>query len=267
MARWQHVALVTGANHGIGAAISERLAAEGCAVVISYFAFDGEDEGTPERLRASRRQDASGVVRRITESGGHAVAVSADLREAAGIPALFDLAEKQFGPVDILVNNATGSLQDTFRAHERDWIGRAVTRVSARTFDQQFGVDARGGAILIAEFAQRLVARGGDWGRIISMISGGEKGWPGEVSYAAAKAALLNYTLSASLELSRFGVTANAVHPPVTDTGWVTDAVRQAVAKDDNFFGVAEPFEVGDVIAFLVSEAGRRVTGSVLRMG
>jgi 3-oxoacyl-[acyl-carrier protein] reductase len=78
---------------------------------------------------------------------------------------------------------------------------------------------------------------------------------------------LLNYTLSASLELSRFGVTANAVHPPVSDTGWVTDAVRQVVAKDVNFFGVAEPSEVGDVIAFLVSEAGRRVTGSVLRMG
>jgi 3-oxoacyl-[acyl-carrier protein] reductase len=61
------------------------------------------------------------------------VAVSADLRETAGIPALFDLAEKQFGPVDILVNNATGSLQDTFRAAERDWMGCAVTRVSART--------------------------------------------------------------------------------------------------------------------------------------
>jgi 3-oxoacyl-[acyl-carrier protein] reductase len=91
------------------------------------------------------------------------VAVSADLRETAGIPALFDLVEKQFRPIDILVNNATRSLQDTFRASERDWIGRAVTRVSARTFDHQFGVDARGGAILIAEFAQRLVARDGDW--------------------------------------------------------------------------------------------------------
>ena len=99
------------------------------------------------------------------------------------------------------------------------------------------------------------------------MTSGGEKGFPQEVSYGAAKAALVNYTLSASLELSEFGVTSNALHPPVTDTGWVTDDVREAVKKDDAFFSVAEPDEVADVVAFLVSEAGRRVTGSVLRMG
>jgi 3-oxoacyl-[acyl-carrier protein] reductase len=261
----QRVALVTGANHGIGAAIAERLAAEGCAVIAGYFAFDEDD--APERLRAGHRQDASEVVTRITAAGGHAVAVSTDLMDPAGIPGLFDLAEERFGPVDVLVNNATGSLRDTFRATERDWMGRALTRVSPRTIDRQFGIDVRAAATLIAEFAQRLEARGGTWGRIVSMISGGEKGWPGEVSYGAAKAALLNYTLSAGLELSRFGVTANALHPPVTDTGWVNDAVREAVAKDDNFFSVAEPAEVGDVIAFLVSEAGRRVTGSVIRMG
>ncbi len=99
------------------------------------------------------------------------------------------------------------------------------------------------------------------------MTSGGEKGFPQEVSYGAAKAAIVNYTMSASLELSRFGVTANALHPPVTDTGWVTDEVRGFVAEDDNFFDVAEPHEVAEVVSFLVSEAGRRVTGNVIRMG
>ena len=140
------------------------------------------------------RQDASDVVRRITEVGGLAVAASADFMDTAAVPTLFDLAEENFGPVDVLVNNATGSLLDSFRASDRDWAGRPVTRVSARTVDRQFGVDVRGSAVLIAEFAARLEARGGTWGRIISMVSGGEKGWPGEVSYGAAKAALLNYT-------------------------------------------------------------------------
>jgi 3-oxoacyl-[acyl-carrier protein] reductase len=264
----EHVALVTGANHGIGAAIAERLAADGLAVVITYLSIDEpEREGTPERLRANHRLDATAVLERIRTAGGRAIAISADLLDASVIPGLFDAAEEAFGPVDVLVNNATGSLSDTFRAEELDWAGRALSPVTAESFDRQFGVDARAGALLIAEFSRRLQRRGGTWGRIVSMTSGGEKGFPQEVSYGAAKAAITNYTMSASLELSRFGVTANALHPPVTDTGWVTDEVRGFVAQDDSFFDVAEPDEVAEVVSFLVSEAGRRVTGNVIRMG
>jgi 3-oxoacyl-[acyl-carrier protein] reductase len=264
----QHVALVTGANHGIGAAIAERLAADGFAVAITFLALDdAPDDGIPERLRQNHRLDASGVLGRIRDAGGRAIAISADLSDAAVIPALFDEAEGALGPVDVLINNATASLQDSFRAAEHDWMGRDQNRVTAETFDKQFAVDARAGALLISEFAARLQQRSGNWGRIISMTSGGEKGFPGEVSYGAAKAALVNYTMSASLELSRFGVTANALHPPVTDTGWVTEQVRSFVADDDAFFSVAEPHEVADVVAFLVSEAGRRVTGNIIRMG
>ncbi|MBC7723343.1 MAG: SDR family oxidoreductase [Burkholderiaceae bacterium] len=264
----QHVALVTGANHGIGAAIAERLAADGIAVVISFLAIDEPDDpGIPGTLAENHRRDASAVLSRITAEGGRAIAVSGDLADAAIIPALFHAAEKAFGPVDVLVNNATASLRDSFRAGETDWMGRLLSPVTADTFDRQFGVDARAGALLIAEFAGRLQARGGDWGRIVSLTSGGERGFPQEVSYGAAKAAIVNYTQSASLELSRFNVTANALHPPVTDTGWVTDAVRTAVAGNDAFFDVAEPHEVADVVAFLVSPAGRRVTGNVIRMG
>ncbi|PSL38377.1 3-oxoacyl-[acyl-carrier protein] reductase [Labedella gwakjiensis] len=264
----QHVALVTGANHGIGAAIAEQLAADGLAVVITYLSIEEPaDEGTPERLRENHRRDASEVLGRIEAAGGRAIAISADLLDAAVIPGLFDAAEEAFGPVDVLVNNATSSLQDTFRSTDRDWAGRALTPVTAASFDRQFGVDARAGVLLMAEFAARLQARAGSWGRILSMTSGGEKGFPGEVSYGAAKAAIVNYTMSASLELSRFGVTANALHPPVTDTGWVTDDVRGFVEQDDNFFSVAEPSEVAEVVSFLVSDAGRRVTGNVIRMG
>jgi len=92
------------------------------------------------------------------------------------------------------------------------------------------------------------------------------EGFPGEVSYGAAKAALVSYTLSAALELSRFGITANAVHPPVTDTGWVTDEVSAAVEADDRWMGVADPDEPARVIAWLASEAADRVTGNVIRM-
>ncbi|RZU62188.1 SDR family NAD(P)-dependent oxidoreductase [Zhihengliuella halotolerans] len=260
------VAIVTGANHGIGAAIAERLAAEGCSVLITYLRLEAP-EHEPEALRRFHASDGDDVVARIHERGGQAAAVEADLSDAAAIPRLFDAAEARWGGVDVVVNNATASLQDTFVDADADWAGRLLHRVSAETYDRQFAVDARAGALMIAEFAARLQARGGDWGRIISLTSGGEKGFPGEVSYGAAKAALVNYTLAASLELSAFGVTANAIHPPVTDTGWVNDTVREAVAADRNFFSVAAPEEVGDLAAFLVSEAGRRVTGNVIRMG
>lgn len=268
MTATQHVAIVTGANTGIGAAIAERLAADGLAVVLCYLPLEEPEEaGLPERLRIAHRQDASAVLERILATGGRAIALHQDLRDDAALPGLFDAAEKTFGPVDVLVNNATASLNDTFAGGGQDWMGRGLEQLSAATFDRQFGVDARAGALLISEFAQRLQRRDGRWGRIISMTSGGPTGFPQEVSYGAAKAALVNYTMSASRELVKFGVTANAVHPPVTDTGWVTEDVRVAVQKDDSFISVAEPHEVAEVVAFLVSDAAGRVTGNVIRMG
>ena len=87
-----------------------------------------------------------------------------------------------------------------------------------------------GAALMISEFARRHIARRATWGRIIGLTSGGDVGFPEEVSYGAAKAAQGSYTMSAAIELAPFGVTANMVHPPVTDTGWVTDAVREHVA-------------------------------------
>jgi 3-oxoacyl-[acyl-carrier protein] reductase len=88
--------------------------------------------------------------------------------------------------------------------------------------------------------------------------------WPEEVSYGAAKAALENYTMSAAFELARNGVTANAVHPPVTDTGWVTPAVQDEVAKSEELIHVASPEEVADVISFLCSEEAQLITANVI---
>ena len=109
-------------------------------------------------------------------------------------------------------------------------------------------------------------ARGAGWGRIIGLTSGAEIGFPEEVSYGAAKAAQTNYTMSAALELAPFGITANMVHPPVTDTGWVTGAVREAVAASPTLVHIASPAEVAEVIAYLASDAAALITANVITL-
>lgn len=261
-----HVALVTGANHGIGAATARVLAGCGARVLVTYLRLDEEDSPVvPGAYARARASDAEHVVDGIRASGGQATAFEADLADPQTPRRLFDVAEAEFGPVDILVNNASGWLADTFTAETRDRFGRPLRRVSAETFDQQFAVDARGAALMIAEFARRHAERGATWGRIISLASGGPSGFPGEVSYGAAKAALENYTMSAAFELAHMGITANVVHPPPTDTGWVTDEVRRSAEERSGLTRIAEPEEVARVIAYLASDRARHITGNVIR--
>jgi 3-oxoacyl-[acyl-carrier protein] reductase len=262
-----HTAIVTGANHGIGAASAIALARRGCAVLCTFYRLDDPaDPGTPQTYRDHRARDASAVVTRITEDGGTAVAVEADLSDPATPARLFDTAEDLLGPVDILVNNATGWLADSFASAQADRIGRTLQPVTAATWTRLFSVDAMGAALMISEFARRHIARQATWGRIVGLTSGGELGFPEEVSYGAAKAAQVNYTMSAAFELAPFGVTANMVYPPVTDTGWVTDAVREHVAAAPTLVHVASPDDVAEVIAYLASDAAALITANVITL-
>jgi len=259
--------MVTGANHGIGAATAVALSRRGCGVLCTFLRVeDPAGPGIPQAYRDHRAHDAEAVVGRIRAEGGRAVAVEADLSDPATPALLFGAAEEHLGPVDILVNNATGWLADTFAPSRTDQLGRSLQPVTAATWGQQFTVDAMAAALMIGEFARRHVARGADWGRIIGLTSGAEAGFPEEVSYGAAKAAQTSYTMSAALELAPFGITANMVHPPVTDTGWVTDAVRQAVTASATLIHIASPAEVAEVIAYLASDAAALITANVITL-
>lgn len=261
------VAIVTGGNHGIGAAVAVALAAAGVDVLVSYLRLtEVPDPGTPARYGIDRRADAAGVLAAIEPLPGRAVAVEADLLEDATPGRLFDEAERLLGPVSILVNNASGWVADTFAPTRTDRLGRTLAAVGPSTTTRNIGVDARAAALLIAELARRHVARGATWGRVVGLTSGGPAGFPQEVSYGAAKAALEHYTMSAASELAPFGITANVVHPPVTDTGWITDEVRRAVAASPEHHHVATPGEVADVVAWLCTDAARLVSGSLIRM-
>jgi 3-oxoacyl-[acyl-carrier protein] reductase len=262
-----HTAIVTGANHGIGAATALALAKAGCAVLCSFWRVDDPvDPGLPAAYRENRAGNCDAVLAEIASAGGSAVAVEADLTDPSTPRTLFDVAEARLGPVDILVNNATGWIADTFTPADADRHGRSIRPMTEATWRQQFGVDAMGAALLIAEFARRHVERGANWGRIIGLTSGGELGFPEEVSYGAAKAAQTNYTMSAALELARFGITANMVYPPVTDTGWVNDSVRAFVDGSPTHVHVARPEQVAEVIAYLASDAAGLITANVITL-
>jgi 3-oxoacyl-[acyl-carrier protein] reductase len=261
-----HTAIVTGANHGIGEAAAAALAAHGCAVLCTFLRVDEDAPGLPAAYRDYRARDGAPVADRIRAGGGRALAMEANLADPVTAAALFDAAEEHLGPVDILVNNASGWVADTFQPAHTDAFGRRVEAVNPGTWLQQFSVDAMAAGLLIAEFARRHIARGGTWGRIIGLTSGGDIGFPEEVSYGAAKAAQSSYTMSAAIELADHGVTANMVHPPVTDTGWVNDTVRKLVADSPTMFHVAAPEEVAEVIAYLASDAAALITANVITL-
>ena len=258
------VALVTGANHGIGAATAVELARLGADVAVAYFAFTpaDHDEHRSDDYRRQREQGAEVAVAAVAGHGRQALAVSVDLRAPDAPAALVAQVEAELGPPSILINNASGWRKDSFVEGGLDAVGRPAMAMTAETIDAQLLVDARAGALLIAELAAVVRRHGFGWGRVVSLTSGGPNGFPGEVSYGAAKAALENYTMSAASELAADGITANIVHPPVTDTGWITDEVRAFVEASTELVHVAAPAEVAEVIGWLCTDAARLVSGT-----
>jgi len=258
------VALVTGANHGIGAATARALAAAGAWVLVTGLPLhDQRDPAVPDTYYRARAHDPEPVAESIRTAGGRAVAMAVDLADDDAPRRLYDGAEEAFGvPVRILVHNATGWVGDSFAGDGTDHAERTVQAVTPATFDRQFAVDARAGALLIAHHAERHRGRGDDWGRIVTLTSGGPDGFPTEASHGAAKAALDNYAMTAAAELAALGITVNAVMPPVTDTGWVTDPVREFVATSWGHHHVATPEEVAGVIAWLCADESWLVTGN-----
>lgn len=273
------VALVTGGNHGIGAATARALAAAGAGVFItSYrrpptFSAAERDEavrsgvGGPELYEARQQQAPEAVAADIAERGGRAAALEADLSGPANIPRLFDACESRLGPVEILVNDHAHCVYETFDPGLVTDKGFGMRLTDVSSMDDHYAVNARGTALMMAEFARRHIRRGAAWGRVINISTDAADAHTGAVSYAASKHAMESYSRSAAHELGKYGITVNIVAPGPVQTGWLRPDEEVAIARKTPLGRVGRPDDIAGVVVFLASEEARWLTGQLLYVG
>jgi 3-oxoacyl-[acyl-carrier protein] reductase len=233
------VAIVTGASRGIGAAVAERLARDGLAVIINY---------------SSNAGPAKTLVHQIEARGGRALAAKADVSDPDAIRGMFDAAERAFGGIDVLVNNA-GIMKLARLADSDD-----------ASLDQQIAVNLKGSFYGMREAARRLR----DGGRIVNFSTSvvGTKLETYSI-YAATKAAVETMTAILSKELRGRNITVNAVAPgPVATELFLTGKSPELIermAKMTPMERIGTPEDIASVVSLLVSSDGGWINGQVLR--
>lgn len=236
------VAVVTGASRGIGRAIAEDLASNGAAVVINY---------------QSNQAAAEEVVQAITQAGGQAVAIQADVSDFAAAQKLMDAAAAAFGQVDILVNNA-GLTRDTLlmTMKEEQWDTVLDTNLKS--------------VFNCCKAVVRPMVKRKQGGRIINISSvSGLVGLPGQTNYSASKAGMIGFSKALAKELGSRQITVNVVAPgfiPTDLTSSLTDEMKQWAIANTPLGRLGNPQEVAYAVTFLASDRASYITGEVLRV-
>lgn len=236
------VAIVTGGSRGIGRAIAERLAADGCTVAVVY---------------AGNEEAAANTVAAIEAQGGTARAWRCDVADAEQCTAVCKEITAELGTVSVLVNNA-GIVRD-----------KLLGRLSDEDFDRVIDVNLKGAFNMIKALYRTWLKNKGD-GRIVNVSSVvGLMGNAGQVNYAASKAGLIGLTKSVARELAPRGVTCNAVAPGFIETEMTADLpaeARESFEKSIPLGRMGTAEDVANTVAFLASPAAGYVTGEVIRI-
>ena len=236
------VAIVTGGNSGIGEAIAKRLAQEGASVVIDYVAHP---------------DDAADLVKDITSAGGKAIGVEADVSKPSDIQMLIDSAVREFGRLDIMVNNAGIEKRNS------------LLEADEESFDAVVAIDLKSAFFGTQLAAKRFVEQGG--GGVIVNVSSVHEDWPmpGNISYCVAKGGMRMLTRTAGVELGPQNIRVVNVAPGAVATPINTETLEDPEQKKKleqaiPLGKVAEPAEIGDAVLFLASDAARYVTATTV---
>ena len=243
-------ALVTGASRaaGIGFAIARSLAAAGADVFVTYYRPYDKVSGL-----AGEQDEPDKLLAELRAQGVRATGAEYDLSDSAVPASVFAAARAALGPISILVNNATHSLNDT------------IETLTADMLDKHYAVNLRGMALMCREFVLGYKSAGLADGRIINLTSGQSQGpMVGELAYVATKGAVEAFTVSLSAEIAPLGITVNAVNPGITDTGWIPPELKDRWLRDSPRGRVGQPTDAARLIAFLASPEADWITGEVI---
>ncbi|MCX6625659.1 MAG: glucose 1-dehydrogenase [Acidobacteria bacterium] len=235
------VAVVTGASKGIGASIAEHLAAEGASVVVNY---------------ANSKSGAEEIVRRITEKGGKAIAIQADVSKPADIVRLFAKTKAVYGKLDTLVNNA-GVYEFV-----------PLEAVTVEHFHRQFDVNVLGLLLATQEGVKLMGPEGGSILNISSIA--GPMPVPSGSVYSATKAAVDAVTVALSQELGPRRIRVNSLNPGMVETeglhsgGLAESAFRKTVETQTPLGRIAQPEDIARAAVFFASDDAGWVTGQSL---
>jgi len=235
----EKVAIVTGSSDGIGRAIAERLAQDGATIVVNY---------------GKSADKAKQVVVGIEEKGGKAVAIQADMSKVGDVGRLVKDTIRIFGRLNILVNNAGMFMY------------KPLVETTEEEFDRMFALNTKGPYFALQE-AAKIIQEGG---RIVNISTDGTHiGFAGATAYLGSKGALEQFTKGLAHELAPKGVTVNTVSPGYTATAMLPadPTFRQIGEQASPLKRLGIPKDIADVVAFVVSEEARWLTGQNIHAG
>jgi 3-oxoacyl-[acyl-carrier protein] reductase len=236
------VAIVTGASKGIGAGIATAFAAEGVRVVVNY---------------SSDRDGAERVAQEITDNGGEAITVGADVSKAAEVAQLFKEVDSAFGRLDVLVNNA-----GVFRFG-------AITEITEQSFHLHYDINVLGAILTVQEAIKRFGASGGSIINLSSIV--GSHPVPGALLYASTKGAIETLTRGLALELASRKIRVNAIAPGHTETegnvaaGTFDGGAGAVLAGKTPLGRLGRVSDIAPLAVFLASDESAWITGEVIR--